>query len=239
MQGAVLQSHTPFQQQHLHRLRLSLTSSPSTGAPRLFIATLIWCVRPVSGFKRNARSAGPRCSRCPCSTSACCAPCCCSSPSGCCPPCGSSLCSAACCDSAHCCRCCCCSTAACASPAAPSQAHEVKRVTAGKAELRVSSQLPRRPFCGTSGIWGGKYGPGAIESEIRAGPWCKVAEICMQADHMNVVTVNDHSRVCIDAPNGSQLWAGSHAAEIWLTLTSMPPATVPIFLEGLRSDSAM
>ncbi len=53
---------------------------------------------------------------------------------------------------------------------------------------------------------------------------------------MNVVTVNDHSRVCIDAPKGSQLWAGSHA--IWLTLTSMPPATVPIFLEGLRSDSA-
>jgi hypothetical protein len=34
------------------------TWSPSTGAPRLFIATRIWCVRPVSGFNKKARSPG-------------------------------------------------------------------------------------------------------------------------------------------------------------------------------------
>lgn len=130
-----------------------LTSSPSTGAPRLFIATRIWCVRPVSGFSKNARSAGPRCC-CRRSPSACCSPACCSP--ACCP---AALWAAPCC----CCSCCCSGDAACASSAAanasssaaPSQAQEVKRVTAGKAALRVSSQLPRRPFCRHGGRRGG------------------------------------------------------------------------------------
>ena len=64
------------------------TWSPSTGAPRLFMATRIWWVRPVSGFSRKARSPGRL----------------------------------------------------------PGNPAVVKRVTAGSAPPRASSQLPRRPL---------------------------------------------------------------------------------------------
>jgi hypothetical protein len=43
---------------HAAPRRAARTWSPSTGAPRLFIATRIWCVRPVSGFSKKARIPG-------------------------------------------------------------------------------------------------------------------------------------------------------------------------------------